>query len=148
MQDHHGDQASGKADDIKWADIHGERVKIGTRIITRNRKNKLATPYREAGYMFYYTETPDHPFGVDSADSLVDLAVSYGVLKTSGSWMSYGTEGEKGFVKAQGKAKMVGLLRDNPEFAKAVHDDTMAVVIGESESYLKTADAGAGEFKE
>ena len=62
--------------------------------------------------------------------------------------MSYGTEGEKGFVKAQGKAKMVGLLRDNPEFAKAVHDDTMAVVIGESESYLKTADAGAGEFKE
>jgi len=141
-------RASGKADDIKWADIHGERVKIGTRIITRNRKNKLATPYREAGYMFYYTETPDHPFGVDSADSLVDLAVSYGVLKTSGSWMSYGTEGEKGFVKAQGKAKMVGLLRDNPEFAKAVHDDTMAVVIGESESYLKTADAGAGEFKE
>ena len=51
-------------------------------------------------------------------------------------------------MKAQGKAKMVGLLRDNPEFAKAVHDDTMAVVIGESESYLKTADAGAGEFKE
>ena len=141
-------RASGKADDIKWAEVHGEKVKVGTRVITRNRKNKLAAPYREAGYMFYYVETDEYPFGVDSADSLVDLAVGYGIVKAAGSWLSYGTEGERGFVKAQGKAKFMGLLRDNPEFAKVVHDDTMAVVIGESEGYLKTAKPGAGEFKE
>jgi recombination protein RecA len=141
-------RASGKADDIKWADVHGERVKVGTRVITKNRKNKLAAPYREAGYMFYYVETEQYPFGVDSADSLVDLAIGYGVVKSSGSWLSYGTEGEKGFVKAQGKAKFSEFLRDNPEFAKTVHDETMAVVIGESEGYLKIAEPGDGEFKE
>lgn len=142
-------RASGKSDDIKWGMVPGEKekVKIGTRIIAKNRKNKLATPYREAGYMFYYTETEDHPFGVDSADSLVDLAVAYGVISASHSWLSYGVEGEHGFVKAQGKAKFSELLRDNPEFAKVVHDETMAMVIGESEGYLKAAEAGAGEFK-
>ena len=141
-------RASGAADDTKYADIHGERIKVGNRVICKNRKNKLAEPYREAAYWFYFVETEDYPFGVDSADSLLTLAIGYKTIVQKGAWFYYGEEGQEGFVKAQGRNKMLELLRDNPEFAQKVHEETMAIVIEESENHLKNAKPGEGEYRE
>ena len=43
---------------------------------------------------------------------------------------------------------MLKLLRDNPEFAQKVHEETMAIVIEESENHLKNAKPGEGEYRE
>lgn len=141
-------RASGAADDARYATIHGERVKVGNRVICKNRKNKLAEPYREAAYMFYFVETDEYPFGVDSADSLLNLALGYNTIVQKGAWFYYGEEGQDGFVKCQGKNNLLDLIRDNPEFAKKVHDETMAIVMEESKKHLETAKPGSGEYRE
>lgn len=53
------------------------------------------------------------------------------------AWFYYGTEGEEGFVKANGKAAMVELLKDNPEFYEKVYAETMARISAENDEIMR-----------
>ena len=60
--------------------------------------------------------------------SIVDLAISQGIMLKSGSWISYNDE-----KIAQGRDKAVQYLQDNPEVAKEITAKIMAK-LNESES--------------
>ncbi len=83
--------------------VMGNRVKI--KVV----KNKVAPPFRTAELDIIYGE------GFSKVGELVDLGVTYNIVKKSGSWFSYG-ETKLG----QGRESVKQLLRDNPELAEEI----------------------------
>ena len=106
-----------KGDAIKdGAEVIGNRTKA--KII----KNKVAPPFKVAEFDIYYGK------GISQEGSIVDLAISQGIMLKSGSWISYNAE-----KIAQGRDKAVQYLQDNPEVAKEITAKIMAK-LNESES--------------
>ncbi|MCI7401452.1 MAG: recombinase RecA [Christensenella sp.] len=106
-----------KGDAIKdGAEVIGNRTKA--KII----KNKVAPPFKVAEFDIYYGK------GISQEGSIVDLAISQGIMLKSGSWISYNDE-----KIAQGRDKAVQYLQDNPEVAKEITAKIMAK-LNESES--------------
>jgi recombination protein RecA len=69
-------------------------------------KNKVAPPFRKAEFDIMYGE------GISKMGEIVDLGVTYNIIKKSGSWFSYG-ETKLG----QGRESVKSILRDNQELA-------------------------------
>lgn len=133
--------ASGAANDKLFGTVNGEKQQVGTRVNCMVERNKYAPERRAAGYNFCSQECPEHQFGIDSVTACLDLAISYGVMESRGAWCFYGEEGEPGFVKANGRAAMLELLRDNPEFYEKVYDETMKRVFDENEDLMQDAES-------
>ena len=131
--------ASGAANDKIYGTVRGQKEQVGTRVSCIIEKNKYAPKNRAAGYNFIYEECPEHEFGIDSIGATIDLAIKYGVIKTSGAWCFFGTEGQAGFVKTQGRAAMMTLMKDNPEFYSAVYNAVMDSVERENEREMNDA---------
>ncbi|PKQ65123.1 recombinase RecA [Labilibaculum filiforme] len=70
-------------------------------------KNKVAPPFRKAEFDIIYGE------GISKTGEIIDLGVTYNVIKKSGSWFSYG-ETKLG----QGREGVRKLLIDNVELAE------------------------------
>jgi len=88
-----------KKDAIKdGSDIVGNRTNI--KIV----KNKMAPPFRSAEFDIIYGK------GISKEGSIVDLAIEQGIMKKSGSWISYNDE-----KIGQGRDKVVAYLRENVE---------------------------------
>lgn len=117
--------------------VNGEKQVVGTRVNCKIEKNKFAPKERSAGYNFCFEECPEHMFGIDSIAACFDLAVKYGIIESRGAWCYYGVEGEPGYVKENGKGKMLELLRDNPEFYEKVYAETMNAVSVENEEEME-----------
>ncbi|MGQ7871248.1 recombinase RecA [Sunxiuqinia sp. sy24] len=69
-------------------------------------KNKVAPPFRKAEFDIMYGE------GISKTGEIVDLGVTFNIIKKSGSWFSYG-ETKLG----QGRESVKNILRDNQELA-------------------------------
>lgn len=77
---------------------------IGTPVKVVVKKNKIAPPLREGEFWIM------NGIGVDKINELFDLCVKFGILKKSGSFIK---DAETGETIAQGKAKVVAMLREN-----------------------------------
>ncbi|MCA9375146.1 recombinase RecA [Candidatus Dojkabacteria bacterium] len=72
-------------------------------------KNKLAPPFREASFAIRY------PTGIDKESSIIDAAIEKGIVKKSGSWLSYGDK-----QLAQGKDSSAQALKDDSKLAREI----------------------------
>jgi recombination protein RecA len=70
-------------------------------------KNKVAPPFRKAEFDIIYGE------GISKTGEIIDLGVTYNIIKKSGSWFSYGDT-----KLGQGREGVRKLLIDNVELAE------------------------------
>lgn len=60
--------------------------------------------------------------GIDESSELVNIAISYGLIKKAGSWLTITCLGDEvGEVKAQGLEKMIDLINEKPEIKSLLH---------------------------
>jgi recombination protein RecA len=97
----------------------GEEV-MGNNVRVKVVKNKVAPPFRKAEFDIMYGE------GISKTGEIIDLGVTYNVIKKSGSWFSYG-ETKLG----QGREAVRNLLKDNLELAQELEGKIIeAVTVG------------------
>jgi recombination protein RecA len=90
---------------------HKEEI-IGSRIMAKVVKNKVAAPFKTAEFDIYYSQ------GIARNADLVALGVSRGLVKQSGSWFEY-----KGEKIGQGLNGTEKYLREHPKTAKAIREE-------------------------
>lgn len=84
---------------------NGEEI-LGNLVKVKVVKNKVAPPFRRCEFDIMYGE------GISRTGEIIDLGVSTGLIKKSGSWYSY-----EGSRLAQGRDATKKLLLDNPELS-------------------------------
>ncbi len=89
----------------------GESV-IGSRVRAKVVKNKLAAPFKQAEFDIMFDE------GISRASSVLDLAEELGVIKKTGTWLSYGEE-----KIGQGKENARIYLKDNVKILDTLEKD-------------------------
>ncbi|NVN94186.1 MAG: recombinase RecA [Bacteroidetes bacterium] len=99
--------ASVRLDIRKVSQIKDAENVIGNRVKVKVVKNKVAPPFRMAEFDLMYGE------GFSKIGEIIDLGVTFNIIKKSGSWFSYG-ETKLG----QGRDGVKQLLTDNPELAE------------------------------
>lgn len=99
--------ASVRLDIRKVSQIKDAENVIGNRVKVKVVKNKVAPPFRFAEFDLMYGE------GFSKIGEIIDLGVTFNIIKKSGSWFSYG-ETKLG----QGRDGVKQLLTDNPELAE------------------------------
>ena len=77
---------------------------IGNRTRVKVVKNKVAAPFADAEFDIYYT------CGISWEGSVIEAAIPRGIVKQSGSWLSYGDK-----QLGQGMMAAIEYLRRNPE---------------------------------
>ncbi len=82
---------------------------IGARTKATVVKNKVAPPFRKTEFDILFAE------GINRLGELLDLSVDHGILRRSGTWLSYG-ETRLG----QGREKAREFLKENPEMAAEI----------------------------
>jgi recombination protein RecA len=87
---------------------------IGSRCKATVVKNKVAPPFRKTEFDILFAE------GINRLGELLDMGVETGILKRSGTWVSYG-ETRLG----QGREKAREFLKENPKLAAEIEDMLM-----------------------
>lgn len=82
---------------------------VGSRVRAKIVKNKVAPPFRTAEFDLLFDE------GVSYEGELVDLGLSYGVMKKSGTWIIYGNK-----QLGQGREKVKEYFKEHKELAKEI----------------------------
>ena len=91
----------------------GDEV-LGNLTKVRVVKNKVAPPFRRAEFEITFGN------GISKVGEIVDLGSDYGVIRTSGSWYSYGDA-----KLGQGREAVKKLLTDNPELCEELEAKIM-----------------------
>ncbi len=99
-----------------------EKVTQGDEIVGHIRKvkvvkNKMAPPFREAEFFIKY------PDGIVKESSILDAAISKGIVKRSGAWISYKDE-----QVAQGRDAAVEVLKENDKLRKEIEKEVRALL--------------------
>lgn len=84
-------------------DVQGNKTRV--KVV----KNKVAPPFQSAEFDIMYGE------GVSKVGEVIDLGVTYEIVKKSGSWFSYGDT-----KLGQGRDAVRQLLLDNPELQEEI----------------------------
>ena len=92
---------------------------IGNRTTVKVVKNKFAPPLKVAEFDLIYGK------GVSNEGSIVDLAIEHGILKKSGSWISYNDE-----KLGQGRDRVVNLLREDTALRDELTDKVLLAMKG------------------
>jgi recombination protein RecA len=95
----------------------GEAV-IGNRVRAKVVKNKLAAPFKQAEFDIMFDE------GISRASSVLDLAEEKGVVKKTGTWLSYGEE-----KLGQGKENARLYLKENIKMLENIEKDVRKALI-------------------
>ena len=82
---------------------------IGNRTRVKVVKNKVAPPFKEAEFDIMYGQ------GISKEGNILDVAVSFDIIKKSGAWFSY--DGEK---LGQGRDNVKKYMSENPEFTAKI----------------------------
>ena len=93
---------------------------VGNRTRVKVVKNKCAPPFRQAEFDIMYAQ------GISREGSVLDLAVSEGIVKKSGAWFTY--DGEQ---LGQGRENAKKFLQTNPEVTVEVADLVWKAVMPE-----------------
>jgi recombination protein RecA len=94
-----------------------ERV-LGIRSRVKVVKNKIAPPFRDAEFDIMFDK------GISYAGTLLDLAVSNGIIEKSGVWFSYGAE-----RLGQGRENAKNFIDENEDIFKAI-DTEVKIKVG------------------
>ncbi|HDH27086.1 MAG TPA: recombinase RecA [Actinobacteria bacterium] len=86
--------------------IKDGQTSIGNRVRTKIVKNKVAPPFRLAEFDIMFGE------GISRIGSLLDVAVTEGIVRKSGAWYSYDND-----QLGQGRENSKRFLQENPEVA-------------------------------
>jgi len=89
----------------------GDNV-IGGRIRARIVKNKVAPPFKEAGFDILHDE------GISKTGSIIDMGIEKEVVKKSGTWLLYKNE-----KLGQGMAQAKRFLKENPKILKELEKE-------------------------
>lgn len=92
----------------------GDKV-IGNETVAKVIKNKMAPPFRQAGFDVMYGE------GINRFSEIVDLGADLDIIKKAGAWYSYNDE-----KIGQGKLKAVEYLKENPHIAQEIENQIRA----------------------
>lgn len=95
----------------------GEEV-VGNRVRAKIVKNKLAAPFKEAEFDIMFDE------GISRSSSVIDVAEEMGVLKKTGTWLSYGED-----KIGQGKENARMYLRENPQVLDKIESEVRKVLV-------------------
>ncbi len=90
---------------------------IGARTKATVVKNKVAPPFKKTEFDILFAE------GINRLGELLDFGVDAGVLKRSGTWMSYGDT-----RLGQGRERAREFLKENPDVTKQIEDELMAKI--------------------
>lgn len=102
--------------------VDGIQMRVGWQCSATVEKNKLATPGKSAGYSFVFKECPEHPFGIDNARSVADLALATGTARVEGKTIYYPTpDGEEG--KIVGRNHFNELVHDDPKLLEFLAEE-------------------------
>ncbi|CUU00896.1 recombination protein RecA [Candidatus Kryptobacter tengchongensis] len=82
---------------------------IGSRVKIKIAKNKVAPPFKEAEIDIIYGK------GISYEGELIDTGIEYGVIKKSGSWLSYGDE-----KLGQGRDQAKSFLEEHKEIEREI----------------------------
>src|SRR5579875_894416 len=102
----------------------GQEV-VGSRTRVRVVKNKVAPPFKAAGFDIMYSE------GISREGGLIDLGLEMGIVKKSGAWFTVGD-----IRLGQGRENAKEFLRQNTDVAAALDEQ----IRGNMMSYNKDAD--------
>ena len=91
--------------DKKSCSINGIKLAGKVKVV----KNKIAPPFREAGFDIMYGE------GISREGELIDLAVKAEIVQKAGAWFSY-----NGTRLGQGRDKVKELLKTDKELAAEI----------------------------
>lgn len=85
---------------------------IGNRVRAKVVKNKVAAPFKQTEFDIMFDE------GISRSSSAIDMGEQLGVVKKTGTWLSYGEE-----KLGQGKENARLFLKDNPKVLKRIEED-------------------------
>lgn len=108
--------ASVRLDIRKIETLKKGEIEIGNRVRVKVVKNKVASPFRKAEFDIKFG------VGVDRESELVDMGVSIGRIKKSGTWYSWVDDKGDDIRIGQGKDSATQYLRDNPTLANGLRD--------------------------
>lgn len=90
---------------------------IGSHVMVKVVKNKVAPPFRTAEFDIMFGT------GIDTDGELIDLGVLNDVIEKAGSWLSY-----KGEKLGQGREGAKAFMRENKEIAETIRTEVLAKI--------------------
>lgn len=94
----------------------GDQV-IGNRVRAKVVKNKMAPPFKKAEFDIMFDE------GISRSSSIIDMAEEIGIIKKTGTWLSYGEE-----KIGQGKENARIYLKENSQLLNKIEKEIKKAV--------------------
>ncbi len=88
---------------------------VGHTRVVKVVKNKMAPPFKEASFDMIY------PLGIDKESSILDAAISLGIVEKAGAWFKYGDK-----QLAQGRDSTVTLLKEDTKLRDEIEKGVRA----------------------
>jgi len=106
---------------------------VGARTKATVVKNKVAPPFRKTEFDILFNE------GINRLGELLDLSVDQGIVRRSGTWMSYGDT-----RLGQGRERAREFLKEHPEMAQEIEQKLLDKMLPKPASKEDQSESGEG----